>query len=432
MRIALAALVWWLAIALPPGVAHAAEVIERFVATIEVRADGDLLVTESITVRAEGRQIRRGIFRDFPLRFVDVDGREQRVDFELLGVTRDGRDEPHFTRANARGVRIYAGDEHRLLDPGVYRYDIRYRTGRQLRRLPDGDELVWNVTGNEWAFPILSARAQVTLPGGAKPLRWTAYTGRLGERGEDFTVQWRDDGVLQFDARRALAPGEGLTVVAQLPPGLLAAPGTWQRLRYAWLDYQRYLIAAIGLLMVAAYYLFAWRAVGRDPPRGTVIALFHPPQGISPALAAYVHQWGWRDGWREFTAAALSLAVKGLLRFNESGAAPVLERTAQAPAGVLPPGERVLLDWVDARGGSVSIERGNGPAIGAALQSFRSAIERENRHRFFRHNLGWWIAGLALTALAILALVKFGGLGEDESGVLIFVAILAVFIGVFG
>jgi len=38
------------AIALPAGIAHGAEAIERYDATIEVRADGDLAVTETITV----------------------------------------------------------------------------------------------------------------------------------------------------------------------------------------------------------------------------------------------------------------------------------------------------------------------------------------------------------------------------------------------
>ena len=45
-------LVGWLAalLLLPAAGAHAAEAIERYDATIEVRADGDLAVTETITV----------------------------------------------------------------------------------------------------------------------------------------------------------------------------------------------------------------------------------------------------------------------------------------------------------------------------------------------------------------------------------------------
>ena len=68
-----------------------------------------------------------------------------------------------------------------FLRPGVYTYRIHYETGRQIRFLPDHTELFWNVTGNDWAFPILRAATAIPLPDGRAPVRWTAYTGRYGE-----------------------------------------------------------------------------------------------------------------------------------------------------------------------------------------------------------------------------------------------------------
>jgi len=123
-------LVGWLAalLLLPAAGAHAAEAIERYDATIEVRRDGDLAVTETITVRAEGDRIQRGIYRDFPLRFRDAEGRLRQVSFELVDVERDGLPEPHHTSRNDRGVRIYVGREDVLLAPGRYTYRLRYLT----------------------------------------------------------------------------------------------------------------------------------------------------------------------------------------------------------------------------------------------------------------------------------------------------------------
>ena len=46
-------------------------------------------------------------------------------------------------------------------------------------------------------------------------------------------------------------------------------------------------------------------------------------EGISPALAGYIRDWGWSGGWREFTAAAISLAVKGLVLFDDQGQHPL-------------------------------------------------------------------------------------------------------------
>jgi len=37
-----------------------------FDSRVEVRPDASLVVTETIRVRAEGREIKRGIYRDFP------------------------------------------------------------------------------------------------------------------------------------------------------------------------------------------------------------------------------------------------------------------------------------------------------------------------------------------------------------------------------
>ncbi|HSG95217.1 MAG TPA: DUF2207 domain-containing protein, partial [Afifellaceae bacterium] len=293
------------------GSSRAAEIIERFDSAIDVAPNGTLTVTETIRVRAEGHEIKRGIYRDFPLTFLDDQDRRRQVTFKLLEVTRDGEAEPHFTRRGGDGVRIYAGEESTFLQPGTYTYRFRYETGRQIRFLADHDELFWNVTGNEWAFPIRSATAMIRLPQEAAPLRWTAYAGSFGERGRDWSGEVSSIGTLRVATTRPLAPGEGLSVVAEIPPGLVARPSGLARLYYALLDYRRFILGGLGAIGVLAYYLTAWNAVGRDPPKGTIIPLFHPPDGVSPALAGYIREWGWRGGWREFTAAAISLALKG-------------------------------------------------------------------------------------------------------------------------
>ena len=70
--------------------AAAQERIKAYHADITVLADGSMEVTENITVRAEGNRIRRGIYRDFPTRYPDLMGNRYVVEFEVLGVERDG------------------------------------------------------------------------------------------------------------------------------------------------------------------------------------------------------------------------------------------------------------------------------------------------------------------------------------------------------
>ena len=85
----------WLVLVVPlllgcATTAFAAEVIHSFDSTVRVAKDGELTVTEAIRVEAEGREIRHGIYRDFPLTFKDAGGKVREVDFKLLGVERDG------------------------------------------------------------------------------------------------------------------------------------------------------------------------------------------------------------------------------------------------------------------------------------------------------------------------------------------------------
>jgi hypothetical protein len=244
---------------------YAAEYIERFVSDVRVGADGTLSVTETIRVRTEGDRIRRGIFRDFPLTFEDASGRVRKVSFRLLEVARDGRPEPHFTERQGDYMRIYAGEEATFLGRGFYTYTFRYETDRQIRWFDGGPELNWNATGNQWDFPILAAVARITPPAGATLVRWTAFTGRDGERGTDWQGSVAGNGVLTVQTTRRLAEREGLTVVAEFPPGSVAAPDTMDHARYLLLDYRAWIIGGAGLLAVLAYYVAAWNAVGRDP-----------------------------------------------------------------------------------------------------------------------------------------------------------------------
>ena len=416
------------------NLAKAAEQILAFDSTIVVRDDGVLDVTETIRVRAEGDQIKRGIFRDFPLTFSDDAGKRHRVDFRLLEVTRNGRSEPYHTRRNSDGVRIYLGEEDIFLPDGVYTYTLHYESGRQIRFLPGQSELFWNVTGNDWAFPILSATALIKLPDSSAPDRWTAYTGDRGERGEDFTGRILSDNALGISTSRILKPGQGLSVVVEIPAGLVAPPSGTTALYHWYLDNLKFIFGGFGFLGVFVFYVGAWRAVGRDPPKGTIIPLFYPPEGISPALAGYVHNWGWRDTWRDFTAAAISLAVKGVLVFDDFHEKIVFSTADNKDQQVLTdlaPGERAILKWVDTHGGHVAIDKATGKSLAKLLKSFKNSIEGENRHRFFKRNIGFFIVGLVLTFVALVLVLIFGDLSDSEIGLLAVVWFVGLFVGIF-
>ncbi|MEX2128886.1 MAG: DUF2207 domain-containing protein [Xanthobacteraceae bacterium] len=415
--------------------ALAEEIIHRFDAVVRVAQDGKLHVTETIRVRAEGAEIKRGIYRDFPLTFEDSGGRVREVTFKLLEVTRDGQHEPFFTRREGESIRIYAGKEDVFLRRGDYTYTFSYETGRQIRWFDGVAELYWNVTGNAWSFPILSATVRVELPGSARPSRWTAYTGPFGARGTEWRGSVNSGGALVAETTQRLGRREGFTVVVQVPEGAVQRPTPAQELWYSILDNRGWVFGGLGFALVLGYYGFAWNAVGRDPKSGTIIPLFHPPKGVSPALASYVRNWGFSgNAWRAFTAAALSLAVRGLLLFDERDGDLTLKTTARGAsdsADSLPPGERAILHWVRGQGGSATINSENGAKVATVGKNFQDSIEGESRDRFFRKNLGYVFAGLGLTTLVVTGIVIFGGLREADYFVLFAIGFVGIFAGAF-
>ena len=85
---------------------------------IEVRIDksGALDVTERITVRAEGSNIRRGIYRDFPTRYRDRYGNRVVVALQVISLLRNDEPEPWFTEERDNGGRINVpGDWHETM-----------------------------------------------------------------------------------------------------------------------------------------------------------------------------------------------------------------------------------------------------------------------------------------------------------------------------
>ncbi len=337
------------------GPASAAEVIHSFDSDVQVAKDGELTVVETMRVRAEGNAMRHGIYRDFPVTFRDAGGRLREVTFSVISVWRDGHREPYHTERTNGFIRIYAGDKDTLIQPGEYTYVFEYRTGRQVRWFDNKPELNWNVTGNFWRFPIEAATYRLHLVDGAAPLRWTAFTGRLGARGTDWRGAIGGDGILTVSTTRQLSPGEGLTVVAALPETAVDPPSADTLLWYRFFDNRQWIIGGIGFLGILIYYFAAWEAFGRDPKGGTIIPLFHPPEGISPALANYIHKWGLtREKWRAFTAAALSLAVRGLISLDRSGGGLTLKATGKKSDGAAPLSaeERAIVTKLAVSGGS--------------------------------------------------------------------------------
>ena len=386
--------------------ARADERILDYHSDIEVFADGSMQVTETIRVRAEKQEIKRGIYRDFPTDYRDRLGNRYRVGFEVVDVGRDGRAEDWHTQPIANGVRVYVGNKNVYLDSGDYTYALTYRTNRQLGFFDDHDELYWNVTGNFWSFPIDQASARVVLPEGvpAEQLAAEAYTGAMGAQGSDYRASVGYDGSVQFATTRRFAKGEGLTIVVAWPKGFVHEPSSRETVNYLLRDNLSWVILLVGLAIRLCYYLLAWVMVGRDPEAGVIITRYEPPPGLTPATARFVERMGYDH--KTFAAAVVNLAVRGLVEISEAEKKYTLKRT-NAEAQSLAPGEKALLKHLfrGLPGVSITLEQQQHATIRKALKAHEAALRRNNEKLYFMRNRGWLIPGILLSVLMFAGVI---------------------------
>ncbi|NOX68023.1 MAG: DUF2207 domain-containing protein [Gammaproteobacteria bacterium] len=409
---------------LSPAWLLADERILAFNSDIVVSQDGWIEVTETITVRSAGQQIRRGIYRDFPTRYRDAYGNDVEVIYQPLSLLRNDAREDFRSEKVGNGVRTYFGNANRMLENGVHTYTFRYAANRMLGFFDEHDELYWNVTGHDWYFPIERASATVTLdfPGEPLLLESVAFTGTVGARGSAYSKQMTGSRVT-FATTKALAPHAGLTIVAMWPKGFVTPPDSLQKIVWFLQDNLSVLVLLGGLIIMLIYLIPVWRAYGRDPEEGLIVTRYEPPEGFSPASLRFIHQMYYDN--KVMTAAIINLAVKGYLRIENADDVHTLVKTgesAQLPA--LATGERELFEALFARRRVIVLENDNLEIINAARTAHRTSLRRDYRGRYFKSNGLLSLPALAVGIVSSVIALNVGG----GPSIAVFVAMLLMLI----
>jgi uncharacterized membrane protein YgcG len=401
-------------IALP---AVADERIRSYDIDVEIRNDGSIDVTERISVRAEGNQIRRGIYRDFPTRYRDRYGNRVVVGFELLDVRRNGEPEPHFTESVANGIRINTGNDNFLNVPSDYTFTITYRTTRQIGFFADHDELYWNAIGTGWIFPIEAGTVEVRLPSPVLVSQMSSegYTGPQGAQGRAYATELPAPGLARWRLTAPLAPYEGFTIVVSFPKGIISEPGRGQKIWWLLADNRGVLVALTGFAGLLMFCVRRWGQVGRDPRGGAIIPRYEPPKGHTPADLRYVRRMGYDT--RCFSAEVLAIAVGGHLRIHHEDGwfkdGWWLERTGLDSQPLVDSGQRTLLNQLFAGGATrLDLKKSNATTIAGARQVHTRSLERELHPRYFQRNMGSVLIAMAICGVtAAIAFLIAGGAG---------------------
>ncbi|HBL98665.1 TPA: hypothetical protein DDZ86_03420 [Candidatus Dependentiae bacterium] len=293
------------------------EYIARFDVQVAVEKDGALTIVETIDYAFDASLSRRGMFRDFPTAYAGPMGTNYTVELSQISAFRDGKKEHFRLEPIENGMRIRLGRADVFLAPGVHRYEIHYRTNRQiLFSSQTYDELSWNVTGNLWRIPIFKAQIAVIFPPEIPVAKVSifGYTGRFGERGSDYTVKADGKHVIYAETTVPLAPRAGFSLSLSWPKGLIIPPSAAQEFWWFVRDNPGLILFFLVFIALIIFYIVTWRWVRKTQDVGPVIPLFHPPEGLSPAGCRYVLQMGYDA--RQLAAEMVNLAVHGAVKID--------------------------------------------------------------------------------------------------------------------
>ena len=386
--------------------ASAQERILNYDVTIEIQKNADLIVTENITVNSEGRNIRRGIFRDLPRYKRDEDDIIP-YQYKILSVTKNGEKEPFDNSSDGNAKRVRIGEPDVFLENGEYEYVIKYRVKNEIRYGESADELYWNVTGNYWKFAIEKSSATILFPEETKPnivRDIQGYAGTGGQNNVPTRITSRFNPI-NITAQERLEPCQGLTVSVLFDKGVVDPPSTGDKTMLWWFKNGALFLLSFSFLGLLGYYYRTWNKVGRDPQKLPIYPRYAPPEGYSAAAAGRLMN-KFSGGSQPLIAALMSLAVKGAVHIDSQKKSTTLNYLgASALSEPLLGDEQYLLDKLFKTENEIKLTGKYNKAFTSAHTAFTRRIEKYYSDDYFRWNAGYTILGVFLSAAALVAAV---------------------------
>ncbi len=352
---------------------------------IEIQPSSEIIITENIKVKAEGINIKRGIYREFPIDYYDKYGNKYKVIFDILEILRDGVEEPYFIKREGRNIRIYIGKKDIFLNSGEYLYTIKYKTARQLGFFEKHDELYWNVIGTNWIFPIYEASARVILPKGipVDSISVDGFTGPSGATFKNFEYEITPSGEIFFKTNSILNPYEGFTIVVGWPKGIVKEPTNTQKFLYLLKD-NTFLFFDFALIFgIFLYYLIMWNKYGKDPEKGVIFPQYEPPKGFEPEDLRYLKKMAFDN--KAFSSFIVKMAINGFLKIEKIGKKFWLQRTEKE--NNLNETEKEVLSHLFPGGVKrIELDRDNYESFQSAKRAVEAKVKKRFENIYFNLN----------------------------------------------
>lgn len=387
------------------------ETIKNFSAVMDIRSDGSIEVTETITVVADGGIIKRGITRAINREPINGD-KDGTFSYELVSATRNGVSIRPFKENNKRLTTFYLGSKDETIPPGEYTYVFTYTSEDQIYFLDQLDEVRWHLIDTDGKLPVERADITVRFPGGTNIMNAACYAGREGTQDDACRLD-QDRNKATFTLARPLVPGEGMTVSVSAPRGTFLRPKpptTLQKNGTRW-------ATLAGLASAIIFGFLSWWQSGRDPKGPEVTNEYYAPEGISPASAYYL-LYG-HSTVSALTASLTELAIKGYVRVeevNEEGGFLgigkkeffILHQTDLRPqASAIAPEQLALYDKLFEKKGVIELDGKYNAHLGKVAITHSKSLQKQ--HKAFLKDGNQWEKVLPIiyifVAMLIVALV---------------------------
>lgn len=379
------------------------EKILSFHSDIRIDTSGMVRINEHIKVYANGDKIQRGIVRAIPLYRKDKFGNSKKIDFEITKVLRGGKTENYSTVESDGNRSIYIGNSDVMLETGIYEYDIAYQSKGHVGFFEGYDELYWNVTGNEWIFPIDTASATLHFPGTAVSGNTSCYTGSSGSKASNCNLTKNPDGSINFTTTQALDKYQGFTIAAAFTPGLIKRPSFKDKL---YTEYKELLITAFLLFIMAAYFFFTWKKYGVDPAGPVVVPTFNVPGKLSPAVLRYFYKQKTDD--KSFAIALVSMAVKKTVKISQDEQKNYQLKQSHTSTAALAKEEKVIYDNLFLKEDQLEINNENGKTFFETTALYHKSLKKQiDLATYFLKNNGLLVKGSLLTAAVLITFIVF-------------------------
>lgn len=283
-------------------------IINNFHSDITVNKDASLNITETIEVDFYSNQ-KHGIFRYIPVKYKNKSGNNQDINLKIISIKDQDGNAYQFSDLYSSGNQEFKiGDADKYIT-GKNTYIINYKVNKAINYFDDHDELYWNVTGNDWPVIIENVSATINLPEGINQdqIQAKLYTGMYGSTSENGKINI-ENSKINYETNQELNPGQGFTIVAGWPVGIVHKPTFWENLWQTLINNIFYFLPVIVFFIL----LYLYFKHGRDPKgRGTIVPEFEVPKDLTPLeIGAIVDE---RIDYHDISASIIDLAIRKYL-----------------------------------------------------------------------------------------------------------------------